>query len=375
MNRILVIEDAPSLRKDIVEMLGFEGFDVVGAEDGIVGIERARDSQPDLILCDIMMPGINGFGVLETLRQDQATATIPFIFLTARTDRKDERAGMALGADDYLTKPFTAAELINSVNARLRKKQVQEEATKTQLNRLSGNIITALPHELRTPLNVILGFSDLMITDPEAFDAERTLSMAQHIHQAALRLYHLTENYITYAHTEIILADTHQRKTFQTGYILSPMNAIMTYANEGAAAYQRQQDVSFDLEDIQGIRISDEFLRKIIIEIVDNACKFSAKDSLIYITGIRDEGEYEICIADHGRGMTEQQIANIRAYNQFERHIYEDQGSGIGLILCKRLAELHEGNLIVRSELSVGTQVYIRLPIYTLANETSQIQS
>jgi signal transduction histidine kinase len=194
--------------------------------------------------------------------------------------------------------------------------------------------------------------------------------MAQHIHQAAQRLYHLTENYITYAHTEIILADPNQRQAFQTGYALSPNHSIMTYASEGAAAHQRQADLSFDLEEIGGIRISDEYLRKLIIEIVDNACKFSAPGSIIYVMGRQDENEYEICIQDHGRGMTEQQIADIRAYNQFERHIYEDQGSGIGLILCKRLAELHEGILIVRSQLNIGTQVFIRLPILSNSAQT-----
>jgi len=94
MKKILVVEDAQSLRKDIVEMLGFEGFEAIGAENGLVGVDRARQVLPDLIICDIMMPGLDGYGVLEELRKDTLTSTIPFIFLTARTDRVDVRQGM-----------------------------------------------------------------------------------------------------------------------------------------------------------------------------------------------------------------------------------------------------------------------------------------
>ena len=121
MKKILVVEDAQSLRKDIVEMLGFEGFEAIGAENGLVGVDRARQVLPDLIICDIMMPGLDGYGVLEELRKDTLTSTIPFIFLTARTDRVDVRQGMELGADDFLTKPFHAAELLATVRTRLKK--------------------------------------------------------------------------------------------------------------------------------------------------------------------------------------------------------------------------------------------------------------
>ena len=112
MKKILVVEDEQSLRKDIIEMLTYEGFDVIGAENGRVGIEEAQRHLPDLIICDIMMPEINGYDVLAELRKEGKTATIPFIFLTARTDKLDRRQGMEQGADDYLTKPFAIRELL-----------------------------------------------------------------------------------------------------------------------------------------------------------------------------------------------------------------------------------------------------------------------
>jgi PleD family two-component response regulator len=119
--KILVIEDMEALREEVIDTLSYEGFNVVGAENGLVGIKVAQNFQPDLIVCDVMMPELDGYATLEILRQDPETAAIPFIFLTAKADKGDMRQGMELGADDYLTKPFTVSELIGAVNARLRK--------------------------------------------------------------------------------------------------------------------------------------------------------------------------------------------------------------------------------------------------------------
>jgi DNA-binding response OmpR family regulator len=107
MTRILIIEDEDVIRQNVLEMLEYEGFETSGAADGLAGLQTAREQLPDLIICDIMMPELDGFGVLEELRSDSATATIPLIFLTAKADRDSMRVGMNLGADDYLTKPFT----------------------------------------------------------------------------------------------------------------------------------------------------------------------------------------------------------------------------------------------------------------------------
>jgi DNA-binding NarL/FixJ family response regulator len=127
MTRILVIEDETPIRENVIEMLTFESFEVLGAENGLDGIQQARENLPDLIICDIMMPELDGFEVLRDLRGDSTTATIPFIFLTAKADREDVRFGMDLGADDYLTKPFTNAELLAAINARLARKDTIEK--------------------------------------------------------------------------------------------------------------------------------------------------------------------------------------------------------------------------------------------------------
>jgi DNA-binding NarL/FixJ family response regulator len=119
MSKILIIEDQPQMRKNIATILEMEDFTVITAENGRRGLELARAESPDLVLCDVMMPELDGFGVLEALRADAATATLPLIFLTARGDKPDLRRGMNLGADDYLTKPVSREDLLAAVRTRL----------------------------------------------------------------------------------------------------------------------------------------------------------------------------------------------------------------------------------------------------------------
>src|SRR5690242_17095573 len=121
MVQILVIEDDANIRTDIVEFLELQNYTPIEAKDGLVGLQIAREVLPDLILCDGMMPYLDGYGVLIELRQDSATATIPFIFITARNEREDQRYGMLLGADDYITKPFAFDELLKVIQVRLDK--------------------------------------------------------------------------------------------------------------------------------------------------------------------------------------------------------------------------------------------------------------
>src|ERR1041384_930118 len=119
MKRILVIEDEPETLENLVLMLEMEGFKPFSASNGRAGVVLAKRERPDVILCDVSMPELDGYGVLEALRADHTTLSIPFIFLTAKGDKKDFRAGMNLGADDYLTKPASAEEVLAAITARL----------------------------------------------------------------------------------------------------------------------------------------------------------------------------------------------------------------------------------------------------------------
>ena len=123
MKKILIIEDTDQLREYIAEILTMEGFEVVHTNNGLEGVSLAIKYLPDLILCDILMIGIDGYDVLRLIRSQKELLTVPLIFITALSERDEFRKGMDLGADDYLVKPFTVEELLNAINSRLQKRQ------------------------------------------------------------------------------------------------------------------------------------------------------------------------------------------------------------------------------------------------------------
>ncbi|MGZ8920216.1 MAG: response regulator [Limisphaerales bacterium] len=125
MKKILVIEDEPEMRRNLATILKLEKFNVVQSENGRLGLETAKKELPDMILCDVMMPEMDGHAVLQALRENPKTATTPFIFLTAKGEKQDFRSGMNLGADDYLTKPIAKAELLKAIEARLKRSEQQ----------------------------------------------------------------------------------------------------------------------------------------------------------------------------------------------------------------------------------------------------------
>jgi DNA-binding NarL/FixJ family response regulator len=146
MKKILVIEDEAETLENLVLMLEMEGFKPLSASNGRKGVALAKKEKPDLILCDVSMPELDGHGVLESLRADSATVSIPFIFLTARADKQDLRAGMNLGADDYLTKPASAEEVLAAITSRLDRHSEKEQAAMAKVE-LKPNFASAKPLE------------------------------------------------------------------------------------------------------------------------------------------------------------------------------------------------------------------------------------
>ena len=209
MTKILVIEDEEPLREEILEWLGFEDFEAFGASDGVEGVEAALRIIPDLIVCDIMMPRLDGYGTLLELRTDLSTASIPFIFLTARADRKSVRYGMELGADDYLTKPFTRQELFQAIRTRLDKRTTQDREYIQQIDNLheainqereqrilKSRLISMFSHDFRNSLAAILSSNSLLRDYSERMTAERRRTHMNQIEASVRLLLHMLDEMI-----------------------------------------------------------------------------------------------------------------------------------------------------------------------------------
>lgn len=361
MKKILVIEDDHAIRESLLELLEVEGFSVVGAENGRVGVELAQQHLPDLILCDVTMPQLDGYAVLATLRQQTATAAIPFIFLTARGAKTDFRQGMALGADDFLAKPCSVNELLTAIDSRFKKQAALMQQSQQQLDSLRSSIALSLPHELRTPLNGILGLSEVIIDDYANIERQEMLELAQGIHSAAERLYRLIQNFLLYSELEITARDRDRLSLLRSEETHFPAVLITNVATAIAQQEGRETDLHLDLQNTK-IQISDLKFKKVLEELVGNAFKFSMVGTPVQLSTAIVKDKLTLTIVDRGRGMTAEQLTSLGAYMQFDRHFYEQQGSGLGFAIARRLVELHGGAVTIASIPEQQTTVQVTFP-------------
>ncbi|MEY2467117.1 MAG: two-component system, sensor histidine kinase and response regulator [Verrucomicrobiota bacterium] len=358
MKKILVIDDEEWLREMMQLALSQRGFEVVEAQNGEKGIVTAEKELPDLILCDVNMEKLDGYGTLSALRSSPTTASIPFILMTGLADQAGMRHGMELGADDYLPKPFTIDALYAAVDARLKKAKTVREEAERKLADLRDNISMMLPHELRTPLNGILAYGEILVADAGTLPPGEIAEMGQVIYDSGKRLERLIENFLIYAQLEILHSDPQKLLRKST---LSPAGIIEKHARDQAKLAQRPLDLDLDLADVP-MPISEEYLSKVVDELVQNAFKFSQPGSKVSVTLNLDADIVTLTVTDCGRGLSTDHISRIGAYMQFDRKMQEQQGLGLGLSIARRLTALHGGTLTIQSEQGAGTTVTVKLP-------------
>lgn len=364
MVKLLVIEDETLLLEEVVEILTFEGFEVYGAENGAMGIEMVYQHRPDLILCDIMMPVMDGYQVLMSLQSDHQTRLIPFMFITAKSAINDIRVGMNLGADDYVTKPFTRDTLLEAIETRLEKHRViadMIDSAQDRIDHLQGTIMMSLPHELRTPLSSITGYSEILAEDVETMSPAQIRTMITGVQRGAKRLHRLIENYLLFAQLQIRRYQEQELQELIAYYKQNPIHVheyISSMALQKAQQYQREDDLQIDIAPV-GVALPADEVKKIVSELTDNAFKFSEPGTPVQISMTVENDIITLIFEDHGRGMTTQQIEQIGAYMQFDRMLHEQQGLGLGLTIARMLVELFGGTFDIQSEPEAGTRIII----------------
>ncbi len=371
MKRILVIEDNDSLREEIAVVLEIEGYTVATAENGRIGLERIKEVGPDLVICDLMMPEMDGFETLKAIRADPEIEALPVIILTAREERQDMRRGMELGADDYIMKPFKIGDLLRGVNAAFEKHARVERHSEAKLEQLREHVAQILPHELRTPLALIMGYAEMLADSNAAVPQQDVASLAQQILGAGQRLNRMSENALLYIQLELL---RNGRGDVATQGIRTPTrvsDVVSVHARAKAAAYGRDADLVLDLKE-SSTSVNRAYVEKIVDELVDNALKFSRPHTQIRISTASEGAAAVLRVSDSGQGMTADQIAGIGGFVQFERSVREQQGLGLGLSIVKGVATIWGGTMTIESTVGAGTTVTLSLPLPSVAAASSR---
>ncbi|MHB1050964.1 MAG: ATP-binding response regulator [Bacteroidota bacterium] len=364
-SNILVIEDEEEYRSIITLALEMLDYRVTEAKNGLEGWESVGRKIPDLILCDVNMPVMDGHALLSKLKEVPAYAGIPFLFLTGNSDKSDMRKGMELGADDYITKPFTTNELISAVQTRLHKKHSVQKYYETRFDDIKTSFVSSLPHEFRTPLNGILGFSQVLQEETD-LPADEVKNIGALIHKSGERLRHLLENMVLFGQIQFWVNDREKIAEFRTDNFTTLLEELQRTADVLMIRHERPGAVHISASD-SIIHISSVHLAKVLEETIDNALKFSEAGTTVLVSAAGNESETTVTVRDSGRGMSKEQLNAITAFQQFQRRYYEQQGAGLGLVIAKSLVELYGGKFEIDSTEKKGTTV--KLSFRTIKKE------
>lgn len=360
---ILVVEDEESIRNQLSEALPMLGFDVSLAVDGLEALKMLETVQPDLILSDIVMPGMTGTELKKELGKEDRFATIPFVFISALSSFSDVREGMMLAADDYVTKPFRMSEMKRVLDAQLAKAQARSRYYSGSVEELVESLQLIFPHEIITPISVIYGFADFLKTLDQSNPKERslTLEMLDGITSSAERLRQLSDRF-----TELVKVNLHRmqnsKEILEEPFAYDIAETVKSAAVRVASKQQAKGRLDFRLEPGQ-VTVLQEAVTRIVGEIVKNAIEYSPEIEFVSITGSSKGQSYYLSIKDQGEGMSKDEISRIGSFVQFGRRSREQQGLGIGLAVTKRLAELIGAEITFTSPEGAGLEVRIRFPL------------
>jgi two-component system sensor histidine kinase/response regulator len=361
-NTILIVDDEPDMRKVINDILTDAGYDTFLAEDGATALELAKAVGPDLILSDIQMPSMNGYELLNAVKNDTELGKIPFVFMTGvNVATLDLRKGMDLGADDYLTKPFSTEQLLGAVESRLRKQMLWKAFAEKKMTKTQTGFISLLSNELHFLVMDILEHAQSLLAgqDVSASDMETAAKM---ITRSGKRLGHLHENILYYAMLQIWVKDQETINSMRKEMTPSYLAVLSSIVNENIRSKNREGRIEINCADA-ALQISPPDFGKITHELIDNACKFSEPESTVRITAAHDEKMLRLTVRDEGRGMTDQEIAQAGSLFSSTTAAQRNSEEGIGLTIAATLTELYGGTIAFTRMAEGGTSVTVSLPI------------
>jgi DNA-binding response OmpR family regulator len=346
---ILIIEDDDLLRSSLEDRLVLEGFGVQTAVNGQAGVQAAQQAPPDLILCDIMMPGLDGYGVLRALQADPRTAAIPFVFLTARATPTHVRVGMGVGADDYLCKPVTKEALLVAIKVRLWKHEQQRAQLADAALLAQLDAVRKLPQELLTPLTGLLSFGQLLKTATTATLVADAQALGPVLNQTAERVQR-TARRLLLAELEAANGQPPAQVQLRGTNPLPATAWVSALAKHLAQRYSRQDDLSLDLAEVE-VAMTTLHFGELVSQLVDNAFKFSARGRRVQIQlALQPDHWCALTVRDQGPGLTPEELRSTGTSGE------------LGLALVRQLVTLYGGTFALENEFDGGARACVRLP-------------
>lgn len=356
---IHIIDDDGPLGAALSAGLEAHGYRTFFSPSANAGWAEARAQKPDLILCDINMPGKNGHRLLAEVRGDPELADCQFVFMTGNPLFAHPRAGMDLGADDFLLKPFALETLVDCVTARLRRKVINHRGEATFLSQLQSSLHQGLSHEFFTPLTGIIGFTEMLEQDLALMKPAEIRSALANIRHASLRLHRTLRNYLFTV--DQLAPDP------ATSLAVLPAPTVVALIQQGAAVavqrHQREADLTLDLAGAP-VTAGPQDFSLMIEELVDNACAFSPPGTAVGVTARRVGTNLRLTVTDNGRGMTLAQLKLLGAFQQFDRGKFAQQGLGVGLFIVRQILRRLGGELSLESTPAHGSSCLVSLPIH-----------
>jgi signal transduction histidine kinase len=362
---ILVIEDEEPLRLLLKAELEHEGFKVETAENGEAALKMIKKNPPDLIVCDVMMPIMDGFTFQEKINQTESFKDIPLIFLTAKSDKADIRFGKSLGADDYITKPFDFEDLKVSVNAKLKKAIRQKQYLNSRLDDIRKSILYSIPHEFKNPLSTLSGFVSLLQDKDYIGKEEERQEFLKYIQSSSDRLNRLVTNFLRLAELEILASNEEKVSKLKQNKNVNWLIEFSSFVND----FSTQQNIPVQTELIgEKFPITPDYnaLNMILSELLLNAYNFSEPENInIFVNAVATDTLFEMSVRDTGKGIEDYALKSLTdVFYQHNRQFHEQQGGGLGLTIVNRIVQIYDGKMEIESEVGRGTEVKIFIPLY-----------
>ena len=364
---ILVIDDEETQRLITRDTLEQEGFKVEEASNGEDGLKIIRKARPDLILLDVMMPGIDGFEVCRQIRADQDICNTPIIIVTGREGVEDIQKGFAEGASDFLTKPVVWNLLPNRVRYVLSSNRLEynlriEKERAEQASEAKSTLLSTMGHELRTPLNAIIGFSSIMQQATFGpIGSPRYEEYVVDIQYSGMRLLDAVNSILEIVSCESGILESESETILIAELINSVLDKITLEAD--ALHTQIVNNIVGDGACIIGDK---ERLRWALFNLVSNAVKFTDEGGIVHVSMTHQKNnEIVITIADNGIGISREDLPRImEPFEQADHRVARKyEGLGLGIPLARAMLRMHGGVVKIESELGKGTTARITLPI------------